>query len=66
MGEAEMDRIAGWIAEILSHIGDTSITGRVRGEVEALAARFPLYPRRLAEAEAGVGARIPVAPAHAD
>ncbi len=47
MGEAEMDRIAGWIAEILSNIGDASVTARVRGEVEALAARFPLYERRV-------------------
>jgi len=59
MGEPEMDRIAGWIAEVLANLADTSVQQRVRAEVAEMAARFPLYPRRLAEAEAQRGARMP-------
>ena len=47
MREPEMDRIAGWIAEILDHLGDTAVEKRVAGEVAELAARFPVYTRRL-------------------
>ena len=59
MDEAEMDRIAGWMAEVLGNLSDSTIQQRVREEVAALAARFPLYPRRLAEAEAHRGAQMP-------
>src|SRR5271169_1260702 len=59
MGEPEMERIAGWIAEVLANIADASVQGRVRGEVASMAARFPLYPSRLAEAEAHGVARMP-------
>ena len=52
MREPEMDRIAGWIAEVLGHIGDKAVEQRVRAEVAALALKFPLYARRLEEAEA--------------
>ena len=52
MRESEMDRIAGWIAEVLGHLGDRAVEQRVRGEVAALAAKFPLYTRRLEAAEA--------------
>ncbi len=61
MGQQEMDRIAGWIAEVLANVGDAAVQQRVRGEVAALAARFPLYPRRLAEAEAHRNAHMPAA-----
>jgi hypothetical protein len=47
-----MAKIAGWIADVLTHLGDTASEQRVRGEVAALAARFPLYARRLEEADA--------------
>ena len=47
MREPEMDRIAGWIAEILQHLGDASIEQRIRGEVAELTGQFPLYTRRL-------------------
>ena len=47
MREPEMDRIAGWIAEVLGHLGDAGVEQRVRAEVAELAARFPLYTRRL-------------------
>jgi glycine hydroxymethyltransferase len=48
MREPEMEKITAWIAEILEHLGDTATEQRVRGEVAALAAKFPLYSRRLA------------------
>src|SRR5579862_6686839 len=43
MREPEMERIAGWIGTILTHLGDATVEQRVRGEVAELAARFPLY-----------------------
>jgi len=46
MREAEMQRIAEWIGEILTHLGDTEREQRVRGEVAEMAARFPLYEKR--------------------
>ena len=51
MREQEMEKIAGWIADVLTHLGDSATEQRVRGEVATLAARFPLYARRLEEAE---------------
>ena len=51
MREPEMNQIAGWIAEVLTHLGDSATEQRVRGEVATLAAKFPLYARRLEEAE---------------
>jgi glycine hydroxymethyltransferase len=61
MGTGEMEKIAAWIAEVLAQLNDTQILARVRGEVAELAARFPLYPRRLAEAEAGEKTGVHVA-----
>ncbi|HUO35229.1 MAG TPA: serine hydroxymethyltransferase [Candidatus Acidoferrum sp.] len=52
MKEPEMEKIAAWIAEILEHLGDEAIERRVRGEVAALAAQFPLYQNFLEEADA--------------
>ena len=52
MREPEMEKIAGWIAEVLEHLGDASTEQRVRAEVAAFAAQFPLYTRRLEAAEA--------------
>jgi len=46
MREPEMERIASWIAEILTHLGETEREQRIRAEVAELAARFPLYERR--------------------
>ena len=51
MREREMEQIAAWIADVLAHLGDAAIEQRVRKEVAALAAQFPLYPKRLAQAE---------------
>jgi len=51
MRQTEMIMIAGWIAEVLTHLGDSAIEQRARCEVAALAAKFPLYARRLEETE---------------
>jgi len=59
MGEAEMERIAGWIAEVLANANDATTQTRVKAEVAALAARFPLYPKRLATAEQRGAERMP-------
>jgi glycine hydroxymethyltransferase len=52
MREPEMEKIAAWIAEVLDHLGDERTEKRVRSEVAALAAKFPLYAKRLEAAEA--------------
>jgi glycine hydroxymethyltransferase len=52
MREPEMERIAGWIGEVLDHLGDEATEKRIRGEVARLAAQFPIYGKRLAAAEA--------------
>jgi glycine hydroxymethyltransferase len=48
MKEPEMRQIARWIAEVLHHLNDEAAIQRVRGEVEALTGKFPLYERRRA------------------
>ena len=52
MREPEMEKIAGWIAEVLAHLGDAAVEQRVRAQVAEFAAQFPLYARRLESAEA--------------
>jgi glycine hydroxymethyltransferase len=54
MREPDMDRIAGWIAEILDHIGDAATEQRVRAEVAAFAEQFPLYASRIKDPEASL------------
>jgi glycine hydroxymethyltransferase len=56
MREPEMETIAGWIAELLSNLGDEATEKRIRGEVAALGAKFPLYLRRLEEADRAAAA----------
>jgi glycine hydroxymethyltransferase len=51
MREPEMDKIAGWVAEILSNLGDAATEQRIRKEVAELSTHFPLYPARVAKAE---------------
>ena len=46
MREPEMERIAAWIAEVLTHLGDAERERRIRAEVADFAAQFPLYTRR--------------------
>ena len=41
--EAECRELAGLIAEVLDHIEDEAVIGRVRGQVLDLCARFPVY-----------------------
>ena len=43
MKETDMESIGDWIADVLDNIGNESVQKRVRGEVEALCERFPLY-----------------------
>jgi len=52
MHEPEMAQIAKWMAAVMSNVADTLAQERVRNEVAALAAQFPLYPKRLAAAQA--------------
>jgi glycine hydroxymethyltransferase len=49
MREPEMEFIAGWMADVLNHLGDAAVEQRVRGEVAALAQKFPLYTQRFKE-----------------
>ena len=47
MKEPEMELIGGWIAEILSNVGNASVEQKVRQQVAELAGRFPVYQSRL-------------------
>jgi glycine hydroxymethyltransferase len=46
MGEAEMKEIARLIDRVLSNLGSSSVEATVRGEVQELTSRFPLYQDR--------------------
>src|ERR1041384_4681668 len=46
MKEPEMAEIARLIDRVLSNLGSASIEAAVRGEVQELTGRFPLYPDR--------------------
>ena len=46
MKEPEMVQIAGLIDRVLSNVGVASEEAKVRGEVQDLTSRFPLYPER--------------------
>jgi glycine hydroxymethyltransferase len=48
MKEKEMERIGGWIADVLSAPGDAAAEKRVAAAVRELCEAFPLYPDRLA------------------
>jgi glycine hydroxymethyltransferase len=48
MREPEMVRIAALIDRVLSHPGSAAVEAAVRGEVQELTSRFPLYPDRWA------------------
>jgi glycine hydroxymethyltransferase len=52
MREAEMDEVAACIARVLERPADAQEQARVRGEVEALCRRFPLYTARWDDANA--------------
>ena len=42
-GETECRDLAGWICDILDNMGDESVIETVRGKVEAICAKFPVY-----------------------
>ncbi len=46
MGEMEMATIADLVVRVLENPGDEASLARIRGEVEELCRRFPLYPER--------------------
>ena len=46
MGEAEMKEIARLIDRVLSNLGSSAVEATVRGEVQELTSRFPLYQDR--------------------
>jgi glycine hydroxymethyltransferase len=46
MQEPQMQLIAHWIAEVLNNLEDESVQKRVRGEVEIVTEKFPLYENR--------------------
>jgi len=47
MGAPEMEQIAALIDRVLGHLGSSAVEATVRGEVQELTARFPLYADRL-------------------
>jgi len=47
MAEADMVQIAALMDRVLTNIGNASVEAAVRGEVQELTSRFPLYPERL-------------------
>jgi glycine hydroxymethyltransferase len=47
MAETEMAQIAALIDRVLTNLGNSSVEAAVRGEVQALTSRFPLYAERL-------------------
>ena len=47
MRRPEMERIAGWIGEILNDVANEAAQNRIREEVAKLAAQFPLYEKRM-------------------
>ena len=57
MREPDMARIAAWIADVLSHLGDSEREQRIRAEVAEFAVQFPLYTRRWDLAPSLAGSR---------
>jgi glycine hydroxymethyltransferase len=52
--EPEMGDVAGWISEVLADLNNAANERHIRDQVAALTARFPLYARRLASADAAI------------
>ena len=46
MREPDMERIAAWITDVLSHLGDAERERRIRADVSEFAQQFPLYTSR--------------------
>ena len=53
MGTAEMERIGGWMADVLDAPGDAAVKSGVRDSVRELCAEFPLYEEWIERAAAG-------------
>ncbi|MDA8360863.1 MAG: serine hydroxymethyltransferase [Gammaproteobacteria bacterium] len=47
-GEQESRMLAGWVCDILEHADDAALQARIRGQVEALCRRFPVYGGQVA------------------
>jgi glycine/serine hydroxymethyltransferase len=47
MKEPEMAVIAGLIDRVLANLGASAVEAQVRGEVQELTSRYPLYPDRM-------------------
>ena len=47
MREPEMEQVGGWIADVLTNIGNTEVEQRIRKQVAGLAAKFPVYTARM-------------------
>jgi glycine hydroxymethyltransferase len=45
--EPEMQEVGDWVADVLEHIGDSTVEQRVRKQVAELAGRFPIYAARM-------------------
>ena len=52
MSEQEMEQIGGWIADVLTNLGNAEVEQRVRKQVADLAARFPIYEARMRTGQA--------------
>jgi len=57
MLEPEMARIALWITDVLSHLGDAERERHIRAEVAEFAVQFPLYTKRWDLAPSLAGSR---------
>jgi len=47
MGEAEIRQVGEWIADVVEDVTDETRQARIRGEVNELCGRFPVYPKDL-------------------
>jgi glycine hydroxymethyltransferase len=52
MREPEMEQIGGWIADVLTNLGNAEVEQRVRKQVAELAGRFPIYEARMRSSKA--------------
>lgn len=44
LGTSEMKQIAKWISQVLKKPEDAVLLGKIKGEVEVLCSKFPIYP----------------------
>jgi glycine hydroxymethyltransferase len=43
--EPEVEKLAGWICDVIDNLGDSAVRARVREEVLALCRKFPVYEK---------------------